>query len=81
MGVFGSFTQPSHIFLLGPGGHRIWNIRLMPTDSDVLDRFVKMKMIAGSASICINSIALAVVPTSVVRETCELGPRRAIIME
>ena len=30
--------------VLGPGGHRIRNIRLMPTDSDVLDRFVKMKM-------------------------------------
>ena len=40
--------------VLGPGGHRIWNIRLMATDSDVLDRFVKMKMIAGFASIFIN---------------------------
>ena len=40
--------------VLGPGGHRIWNIRLIPTDSDLLDRFVKMKMIAGSASIVIN---------------------------
>ena len=40
--------------LLVPGGHCIWNIRLMSTHSDVLDRFVKMKMIAGSVSICIN---------------------------
>ena len=49
--------------LLGPGGHRIWNIRSMPTDSEVLDGFVKMKMIAGSASTFIGRTTTKVLYT------------------